>query len=323
MIFDHLGAGLDESVRADKWCQDSGISRGADYLLCWAAAMIQYPDQPLPYLFFYGPQDSGKSIFHEALSLLITGNGITFADRALTNPTGFNGELEEAILCIIEETDLAEKGRGKLAYNRMKDWVTSPKISIRKMRKEPYVVPNTTHWVQCANDRNMCPVMPGDTRVVVCYVGELENKIAKRTLLESLKTEAAVFLGYLLRMEIPESNDRLRLPVVTSSEKLDVMSFNTGDVEEFCTERLVEVPGAYLLYSEVFDQFSKAYGYSIGKKKFGSLLPPHILKGKHPTLAGQVCLGNVYWAGVDNPPKLNDPFEKEIRDGLTWLLPPA
>jgi chaperonin GroEL (HSP60 family) len=43
-------------------------------------------------LFFFGPENSGKSIFHEAFNELVT-TGVVMADRALTNQSDFNGEL--------------------------------------------------------------------------------------------------------------------------------------------------------------------------------------------------------------------------------------
>ena len=45
--------------------------------------------------------------------------GYKRADVALQSSSAFNGELEGAILCVIEEIDM---GRDQQAYNRMKDW---------------------------------------------------------------------------------------------------------------------------------------------------------------------------------------------------------
>src|SRR5690606_33656401 len=103
----------------------------------------------LPYLFLYGPQGSGKSIFHEALSLLVT-KGIVRADAALISQSGFNGELVSAVLCVIEETDLRQNKT--IAYNRIKDWVTGKTINIHVKGGTPYSAANMTHWLQCANE---------------------------------------------------------------------------------------------------------------------------------------------------------------------------
>ena len=58
-----------------------GVLTGADYLKCWIAALFQEPMEPLPYLFLYSQeQNTGKSILHEALSLLLT-RGVVRAEH--------------------------------------------------------------------------------------------------------------------------------------------------------------------------------------------------------------------------------------------------
>lgn len=161
-ILNHCGAGLNEAIKVHSWCKANGILTGADYLKCWIASMFQEPDQPLPYLFFYSSQQStGKSTLHEALSLLTT-KGVARADNALVNQQGFNGELEGAILCVVEETDLR---RNKQAYNRIKDWVTSPVIQIHAKGQTPFSTINTSHWIQCLSNRNWILTESGLRRV--------------------------------------------------------------------------------------------------------------------------------------------------------------
>lgn len=143
MILNHLGKGLDESIQSNPWAKINGIVNGADYLKCWVSSIFQNPMDPLPYLFFYSPeQNTGKSTFHDAIQLLMT-RGVERADRALESTSGFNGELASAVLCVIEETDLRQN---KTAYNRIKDWVNSKMFPVHVKRGTPYTIPNSTHW---------------------------------------------------------------------------------------------------------------------------------------------------------------------------------
>ena len=152
-VLNHIGRGLDDAIRANDWAKQNGVLTGADYLKIWISSLFREPREPLPYIFLYSDeQNTGKSLFHEALSMLIT-RGFARADTALTSQSNFNGELEFAILCIVEETDLR---RNSIAYNRIKDWVTSRHLPIHKKTKQPYLVPNTTHWIQCANSHLAC-----------------------------------------------------------------------------------------------------------------------------------------------------------------------
>lgn len=250
-ILQHCGQSLDLAVSADKWCKNSGIHSGADYLKCWIASLFQYPTKPLPYLFFYGPQNSGKSIFHEALSLLFH-PGYARADNAIMNPSGFTGELRNAVLCVIEETDLKQN---KMAYNRIKDWVTSLQFVVHTKGQTPYQIPNVTHWVQCANDRQACPIFPGDTRIVVSEVPMLSQQIPKDIFLSRLRAEAPDFIAEVLSLELPPPVDRLNIPPVSSEQKMIVMEANTNLLDAFIRENVHHVPGCCVKVGDFISAF--------------------------------------------------------------------
>jgi hypothetical protein len=216
-ILKHCGNDLTATLKTLDWAQNAGVQTREDYLKSWIACAFRCPFEPLPYLFFYGSQNCGKSIFHESLSALIT-KGVVRADRALTNQGDFCGELANAIICVVEEKDIS-KSSG--AYNKIKDWVTSRMISIRKMRTDSYEQPNTTHWIQCANDPGACPILPGDTRITSIYVYDLEpdQEIPKMILMDRLREEAPAFMRTLLDLELPPIVGRLRLPVLWTPNK--------------------------------------------------------------------------------------------------------
>ena len=136
------------------WAIDANIRTGADYLRRWVACAFRDPFQPLPYLFFFGPEDSGKSIFYESLQRLVT-KGVVKAERSLTSE--FNGELSGAVICAVEEMDIA-KAPG--AHAKIKEYSTGRTILIRKMRHDCFAQPNATHWVQTANSREELPRFP-------------------------------------------------------------------------------------------------------------------------------------------------------------------
>lgn len=294
-ILEHIGSGFDLAVRDNDWCKNNGILTGADYLKCWVACLFQYPQQPLPYLFIFSErQATGKSIFHEALKLLFE-PGYRRADQALTNPSAFNGELEGAILCVVEETDLSTNN---MAYNRIKDWVTSPILPIHRKGLTPYHVLNTTHWIQCSNIRTACPVLTGDTRIVAINVPELpEVTIPKGALLEQLKKEAEDFLGEVIRLEVPSCDDRLRMPAIDTQAKRDVSQGNKSSLLIFLEEQCYEIPGAITTLSDFYTRFqawlepNERFKWA-SKQKVSGGMPERIVKGRNPTNA-QWCWGNL------------------------------
>lgn len=301
MILNHIGQALTSELQSNEWAKRYGIKTGADYLKCWIASMIQHPLEPLPYLFIYSEaQNTGKSIFHEALSLLFH-PGYCRADHALTSSSAFNGELEGAILCVVEETDL---NKNVTAYNRIKDWVTAKLLPIHRKMHTPYHIANSTHWVQCANNRNACPVFTGDTRITMLHVENPPKKqIPKRDLLQILEKEAPDFLAEMMQLELPSSNDRLFIPVIETSDKRAATEANKSALEVFIAEKCYYAPGYYISLADFYRTFiewldpSERFNWA-SKQRVSRAMPDKFPKGrlsKNP---------NWHWGNISfSPPK--------------------
>lgn len=251
LIMDHCGQDLDTILKDNQWCREAGIHTGADYLRYWLAFIFRTPYCKLPYLFFYGPQNGGKSIFHEAASLLTT-SGVVYADEALKSRSNFNGELAGAVLCVVEETNLSASGSAP--YDRIKAWITGEEILIHAKYQQPYQLKNTTHWCQMANDKAFCPIFPGDTRIVMMYVPMIDGiEIPKDTLLAKLKEEAPVFLRTLLDLKLPSPPGRLRLPVIATESKRLAEEAIHGLVDKFIEKECHQVEGCLIKFTEFYD----------------------------------------------------------------------
>jgi hypothetical protein len=294
-ILDHIGAALDEAVQKNDWCQLNGIIKGSEYLKCWIASMFKEPTEPLPYLFLWGDQNSGKSIFHEALSLLMT-KGVMRVDQALANQSGFNGEMENAVLCVIEEIDL---NANHVAYNRIKDWVTSKTIAIHKKQKTPYLAVNCTHYVHCGNALKNCPIFPGDTRITVIHVLDLspEKLIPKKEMLILLEKEASDFIAEIMKLELPKTNDRLNVPVILTEDKITAEEANFDALGEFVSDKCHFVSGSTITVAEMWDKFSEhllltGESHKWTKHKMSRSFPTKYPKGRRTADASH-CFGNV------------------------------
>lgn len=298
-VLNHTGSGLNDAIKVHPWCKSNGIKTGGDYLKLWIAWMFQKPLEQLPYLFFYGPEGSGKSIFHEAIELLLT-KGVARADSALISPSGFNGELIGKILCVIEETDLRQ-GKGS-ALNRIKDWVTARSAPIHAKNGTPYTVPNSWHWCQTANDIGFCPTFPGDTRIVVMFVKELDAEIKRQNpkakLLEKLKKQAPDFLAHILRIDLPESEDRLNIPVIVTEAKKQAQSANRTVLEEFLHEVTHKVDGEQIKMSDLHDRLIEWLPPSLVNEwsiiRFGrEMIKLGYVKGRNMSKGAQHYIANI------------------------------
>jgi len=254
-VMNHCGTDLDEYILDLPWTASWGIRRGGDYLTAWIACMLRQPQCKLPYLFMYGPQNSGKSIFHEAISELMT-KGVVKADRALTSKQGYNGELMDAVLAVVDEVNISKSG-GMEAYDKLKEWTTGMTVSIHAKYKQVQEVASTLHFVQMANNRSSLPVFPGDTRVTAFNVPSLEEDIPKDVLLASLRKEAPDFMRTLVDQTMPEALGRMRLPVIETRGKQEAVIGNMNPLELFIQERCHMINGGTVLLKDFRDRFWK------------------------------------------------------------------
>jgi hypothetical protein len=251
LIFDHIGNSLTPQLKTLPWASDAGIKTGGDYLRHLVACIFRDPFEPTPYLFLYGPENSGKSIFHEALGLLVT-RGIVMADRVLTTKGDFNGELANAILCVVEEKAVS-KHPGAMA--KIKQWVTCRRLSVRKMRFDSFEQDSTLHWVQVSNDFHACPVFPGDSRITVIEVPAFTgDEIPKKKLLERLDSEASHFLRTILDLQLPPTDGRLRIPVVETEDK-DDLAAEMAPVAQFLADCCEVAPPHRIIKKQLYSAY--------------------------------------------------------------------
>lgn len=230
-----VGRGLDGAVRASAWCQDNKITTGGGYLLHWVASLFQQPTVPLPYLFFFGEERVGKSTFHEVLKLLFATSGdrspgYVIANESLENKGGFNGELAGAVLCVVEEIEVARR-----AHKRIKLWTTGQTILIHEKGATAYTQPNNLHFVQTGNALSDCPLLKGDTRITAAevYRPEASDRIPKDELMRKCLAEAPAFLWTALHVKLPAMQDRLGVPVLETEDKKGQQLANRDPLEEF------------------------------------------------------------------------------------------
>lgn len=310
-VLDHCGAGLTEAVQNHEWCKENGVVRGSDYLFMWAASLFQFPSEPLPYLFFYGPQDAGKTTFHEALGLLCKDRiGYVRADNALTSLSRFNAELAGSIICVVEEVNL---NLHKDAYGRMKDWVTSKTVSIHEKGKTPYDAANNMHFIQTANEADAVPHFSGDTRIVVAFVDSFKaGKVPKIELIQKLEVEAPAFLYAAMNAELPKSPDRLRVPVVTSAEKMELEGSPHDLAKTFINQCLHPCPGNLIPMLTLYNAFQAFCPQAMRGRwpfdRFRKNIPDHIVRGKYGS-GGYYHVANV---SLEAGAPVGRPFKKNF-----------
>jgi hypothetical protein len=148
------------------------------------------------------------------------------------------------------------------------------------------MIPNTTHWIQCANEPTACPVFPGDTRITMVQVPPLppEKMIPKKELEKILEKEAPDFLASLLKLELPPSNDRLNIPILVTAEKLEAQNANKTELQTFIEEKCYNIPGHRISFSDFYEKFKETLPPNEvskwSKKRVSMEIPSIFPKGK-------------------------------------------
>jgi hypothetical protein len=304
-VLAHCFGDLDAAIKEDPVARRAGIGTGADYGLLWTAFALREPYKKLPYLFLYGDEVCGKSTFHESFGYLLT-KGLVSAGLALRSQNDFNGELAGGIIAYIDEVNIAET-RG--ALEKIKTLVTSEVQWIRKMRTDPYPVPNTLHFIQTANNSGHCPVLPGDTRITVVHVpplgtAEIPSEVMKRRLEE----ESPHFLWTLLNIKLPPPEGRLCIPVIETERKARIQQTHHSPLDQFLAENTHRIPGAKVLLSDFHDRFTEWLTAENrapwSKRQILRELPHQIPHG--------VYSGNVKWIG-------NLSWEPNVPASAPWI----
>jgi hypothetical protein len=129
-------------------------------------------------------------------------------------------------------------------------------------------------------------------------VGEIDamEKIPKKELLSRLEKEAPDFLAALIHLEIPPSNDRLNVPVINTTDKLEAEKSNRSPFEAFLEEFCYHVPGKMMTVAELHSAFTATLTPEMAQKfskiEMNRQLPPHFPKGRNPKNS-QFSIGNI------------------------------
>jgi aldehyde:ferredoxin oxidoreductase len=114
-----------------------------------------------------------------------------------------------------------------------------------------------------------------------------------------LVAEAPDFLAHILRLEIPNSNDRLIVPIIDTQDKRVVQNANLSLVEQFIMENCHVVDGEMILWAEFYERFNKSLepmdAEKWSKRYTGYHLPDYHPRGRRKEDSHYV-ISNLSWA---------------------------
>jgi hypothetical protein len=131
------------------------------------------------------------------------------------------------------------------------------------------------------------------------YVPQLDRTeyIPKGIFEKLLAKEAQAFTTALMNIKIPTSSDRLRIPIITTQEKLMAEADNKCPVKAFIDENCEPTDGQCIpleeLHTAFLKQIDKSEERNWSRSVFRTTIPPQYAKGRFK--GNKYYVGNLWW----------------------------
>lgn len=146
-----------------------------DHWFNWVAYIFQHCTAPKTAWVKHGTHGTGKGILvNEVLSKVFGASNVA-QKRMEELEDKFNGYLENSLICVIDEAQISDSARSKMIMANLKNQITEPVITIRRMRQSAYETTNRVGFIFNSNKPDPVIVEAGDRRF---NVGDYQpNKI--------------------------------------------------------------------------------------------------------------------------------------------------
>ena len=194
ILIDHvLGNGVEEFER----------------FINWMACIFQTRQKTETTWLLHGVEGTGKGQFYQKILYPIFSEKYVPMITLQNYSEQFNGYLEEALFCIVDEFQLGEQrstGAMKIV-DKLKSNITEPKIQIRRMRSDLRPVTNYTNFIFLSNSLDAIKLAAGDRRFNIAP--RQEKKLIDTisdipALLKNIKKELPEFVNILHTFEYEE-----------------------------------------------------------------------------------------------------------------------
>jgi len=218
------------------------------HFINWLAFVVQTKKASGTGWVLHGAQGTGKGIlFHRVLKPLI-GHQNAMQLRTANFEDSYNGFLEKALLINVDEVDIPESRRDKQIMADLKNYMTEPTVSIRKMYANVYEVMNRTNWIFSSNKRNPVIVEMTDRRFNIADYQAHPLNIRDREI-DEIPNELTAFMHQILIYPVDE---RQAQTAGITKAKTDMQSLSETSVDEIASALLNGK--AHVLYSYCEDE---------------------------------------------------------------------
>lgn len=172
--------------------------RTTEHFLNWLACVIQYRSKPLTAWVIHGIQGTGKGLFFEKVMQRILGEKYACMKDIRDLDDQFNSWLEEALLVAFDETDINAVRNPERTMATLKNLITEPTQTIRRMRTNPRNVPTHAAFLFYSNEKEVLRIDSDDRRFNVAPRQETRFQYTEE-LGAMIDKEVPLFAAYMLQ----------------------------------------------------------------------------------------------------------------------------
>jgi len=201
----------------------------------WLAYIYQTKEKAKTAWVLSGVPGTGKGVFaYQVLRPLFSEEQAPV--KTLENlEEQFNSYLQQALVCVVDEFHMASSAATQKVANKLKNQITEPSVTIRKMRSNQVEVPNYTSFIFLTNHVDAIRIEPGDRRYNIAP--RQEQKLLERfpeivSEFQNIAKELLHFAGALDTFKYNES--LVRMPVDNDAKRL-MKTASLSVFEEFCS----------------------------------------------------------------------------------------
>jgi hypothetical protein len=200
------------------------------HFINWLAYIFQTRTMSKTAWVFHGTTGTGKGfLFHQIIRTLFGHKytqGITLGEL----DEKFNGYMENKLFVFVDEIDFDHMQNAGKAFEKLKNHITEPSISLRAMRSDSIGLTNYTNFIFASNTYAPIPIPENDRRFNVAPRQEDKLPISKEALAIAIDVEMPQLAAYLHGYNV--NVNKAQSPLLNSARESLINTSKTS-IEEF------------------------------------------------------------------------------------------
>lgn len=198
-----------------------------EHFLNWWACIYQYRDRTMTAWVLQGVQGTGKGVLVNRVLTPLLGASAVTVKRMQELEEQYNGYLENSLLMVVDEAEISESRKSRMLMANLKNMITEPQVSVRKMHTNAYSVPNFCNFMFLSNSPGPVVIETSDRRH---NVGNFQEKMLAtgKTFMEDIESELTAFAHYTAMRPADRTVART---VIKTAERQQMIATSTNSLD--------------------------------------------------------------------------------------------